>query len=119
MSSSLVYITEDRVRQLLDWEETLAAIEATLVAESQNRAVQNPRSFTYVLGTKDLLLCMPGYLQNDTSGTLACKMVTVCTNNEKLDPPLPSIIANIFLFNEKTGQLKSVSILYGNTDEID
>ncbi|GLV34992.1 uncharacterized protein CBL_09472 [Carabus blaptoides fortunei] len=108
MSSTLVHITEDRVRKLLDWEATLAAVETSLVAVSQNRAIQNPRSFTNVLGTKDLLLCMPGYVQNGTNGTLACKMVTVCANNEKLDPPLPSILANIFLFNEKSGQLKGI-----------
>ncbi|GJQ72310.1 hypothetical protein Trydic_g3399 [Trypoxylus dichotomus] len=49
---------------------------------------------------------MPGYLDTDELSSLACKVVTVFPNNVKHD--LPSILANILLFNEKTGALEAI-----------
>lgn len=112
MSVVLVHLTENRVRQLLDWRSVVDAVERSMIAVSSNRAVQTPRTFTRVLEKDDILLCMPGYLKNENSATLACKMVTAFPDNENLKPTLSSILANIFLFNENNGKLKAVRYIY-------
>lgn len=66
-----------------------------------------------------LLLTMPGYIGNysptvptDTSAnltsTLACKLVTSFKDNVSLEPPLPSVLATIVVFDVKTGKPKAV-----------
>lgn len=112
MTARLLHLTEDRVRQLLDWNSVVLAVERSMIAVSSNRAVQTPRTFTRVLDKDDILLCMPGYLKNENGATLACKMVTAFPDNEKLKPALSSILANIFLFNEINGKLKAVRIFF-------
>lgn len=84
---------------------------------------QPTRSIT--LCSKDpskLLLTMPAFVGNYrlsegvTGGdatnvgrsTLACKVVTSFRSNQQLQPPLPSINANILLFNVKTGELEAL-----------
>lgn len=110
MSESLVLIPEERVRQLLDWESVVDAVEAALKAVSQDRAVLTPRSFTKVKDGENLLLSMPGYVENANKSVLATKLVTVFPENEKRQPALPSIISNVFLFDTETGKMKAVSI---------
>lgn len=59
---------------------------------------------------------MPGYIRNytlpsistDKISTLACKLVTSFRGNSQLSPPLPNILANIFVLNSQTGELKAV-----------
>ncbi|XP_030564752.1 ketimine reductase mu-crystallin isoform X1 [Drosophila novamexicana] len=69
-----------------------------------------------------LMLTMPAFVGNYrlTAGgaggdatnvgrsTLACKVVTSFRANRQLQPPLPSICANIMLFNVKTGELEAI-----------
>lgn len=69
-----------------------------------------------------VLLTMPGFIGNyrlkhagrgDTENgqlfnTLACKLVTSFSGNKNLSPPKPSIIANICVFSEDTGELRAI-----------
>lgn len=45
---------------------------------------------------------------NKVFNTLACKLVTSFSGNKNLSPPKPSIIGNIFIFNEDTGELRAI-----------
>lgn len=40
--------------------------------------------------------------------SLGCKLVTAFPNNRELNPPKPNILANIFLFDENSGELKAI-----------
>lgn len=62
---------------------------------------------------------MPGFIHNysltkatdDTNkkfSTLACKLVTSFSANDRLNPPKPNILANIFVLNHETGELKAI-----------
>lgn len=60
---------------------------------------------------------MPGYIgnyqllsskQTKLFNSLGCKLVTAFPNNSSLQPPKPNILANIFLLNELTGELKAI-----------
>ena len=61
---------------------------------------------------------MPGFIgnyklpsvntDNTIYNTLACKLVTAFDSNASLEPPLPSILANIFLLDSNTGRLKCI-----------
>lgn len=67
-----------------------------------------------------ILFTMPGYIGNYSLplsisskpkrnvSTLACKLVTSFTNNDKLPVPLPNVLATICLFDTITGRLKCV-----------
>lgn len=105
--SQLLYIDENRVKFLLNWDETIKAVEAALVANKRKNAVQNPRSITSI-NSNNLLLTMPGYLNDEKYGALGSKLVTCFEGNYKREHPLPNILANIALFDEDTGILKAV-----------
>lgn len=107
--STLLYINEETVTKLLNWDLTFKAIETSLESVVNNSSVQSARSFTKCPKTDSLLLTMPGYLDNSTFGALGCKLVTVAPNNAKLPNPLPTINAQILLFNDTTGVLQAVS----------
>lgn len=60
---------------------------------------------------------MPGFIGNyklsthnesKPTNSLGCKLVTSFPGNEKLNPPRTNILANIFLFNENSGELKAI-----------
>lgn len=46
--------------------------------------------------------------QNKTFDTLGHKMVTSFKGNQQLEPPLPNILASIFLFDTANGRLQSI-----------
>lgn len=108
-ASSVLYLSEETVRRLLNWKLTYEAVEVALEAVSKGRVIQTPRSFTRLQEGNGILLSMPGYLKHDRFGALACKLVTSFPDNKCLSRPLPTINAHISLFDEKTGILKAVS----------
>ncbi|KAJ8972039.1 hypothetical protein NQ314_000424 [Rhamnusium bicolor] len=110
----MIFINEEEVLNLLNWDETFQAIETAMLKVSKERVVQNARNFTQVLNTKNLLLTMPGYLEDESYGGLSCKLVTMCPNNINIEKPLPTINANIMLFDHETGILKAVSLFFEN-----
>ncbi|XP_017782147.1 PREDICTED: ketimine reductase mu-crystallin [Nicrophorus vespilloides] len=105
---NVVFVDENRVESLLDWDSTLAAVEASMSRVSQGRVFQNPRTYTTVEKTQTMLLTMPGHLEDSKFGALACKLVTVADGNEKLPKPMANILANIAMFDETTGALKAI-----------
>lgn len=60
---------------------------------------------------------MPGFIgnykllctnQTKLFNSLGCKLVTAFPNNSQLQPPKPNILANIFLMNDMTGEIKAI-----------
>lgn len=103
------FITEEQVLNLLKWSDTFGAVETAMLRVSQKRVVQKARVTTEILNTENVLLTMPGYLEDERYGALACKLVTMFEGNASLKKPLPTINANIMVFDESTGILKAVS----------
>lgn len=106
--SAPIFLSEDRVKELLDWDSLYIAVLQSMKATSLQKTNQPGRTIASVSNTPNLLYCMPGYLEDDKYGSLACKLVTYWPNNDKVR--LPTIQANIMLFNETNGQLDAVSI---------
>lgn len=118
-----LFIREAVVRELLDWKDCCNAMESALVAATNNSKTadkpfssQTLRTFTSV-PDKGVLLTMPGFVGNyklssvtgdERHSTLACKLVTSFGGNPKLNPPLPTILATILMFDANTGRLKAV-----------
>ena len=118
-----LFIKEAAVRELLNWNDCVSAMESALVAASNTKksadkpfSSQTARTFTSV-PDNGVLLTMPGYAGNyelstvtgdKRHSTLACKLVTSFGGNSKLNPPLPTILATILMFDSKTGSLKAV-----------
>ncbi|CRL00139.1 CLUMA_CG013416, isoform A [Clunio marinus] len=118
-----LFIREAVVKELLSWNDCVDALESALVAATNSNksadkpfSSQTPRTFTPVPG-KGVLLSMPGFIGNyplqtvtgnERHSTLACKLVTSFSGNSKLNPPLPSILATILMFNADTGRLKAI-----------
>lgn len=110
------YISSEEVQSVLTWPLVNNAVEAALKAvssEEKNACSQPARTFTFVGDKKGVLLNMPAYLGNynlsETNlSTLGCKLVTSFSGNSQLASPMPSILANILLFDHTTGQLKTI-----------
>ncbi|KAH8336158.1 hypothetical protein KR074_004739 [Drosophila pseudoananassae] len=119
---SPAYYNADAVRPFLTWPLVNQAVESALkavVKTSSAWAAQPKRTFTPV-GAKEsdeakgILLSMTAFVGNyeKSSGggnsTLACKLVTSFSDNSQRQPPLPSILAHVLVFNHQTGQLAAI-----------
>lgn len=118
-----LFIREVVVRDLLKWNDCVVAMESALIAATNRNKIadqpyssQTSRTFTSV-PTKGVLLTMPGFIGNyplstvtggEKHSTLSCKLVTSFSGNSTLNPPLPSILATVFLFDSNTGRLKAI-----------
>lgn len=76
---------------------------------------QPPRAIARAAENYGLLFAMPAFIKNvELEGkkynAMTCKLVTSFSKNETLRPPLPNILANVFVFNDQTGVLDCVSI---------
>ncbi|KAH8283286.1 hypothetical protein KR018_004210, partial [Drosophila ironensis] len=122
-TSAPVYYGATAVRRLLTWDLVTPAVECALTAVVEAPkdekpsvfAVQPKRSFTSTGGPSGFLLTMPAFVGNystETSpephSTLACKLVTSFKGNPCQDPPLPSVLAHVLIFDPKTGVLKAI-----------
>lgn len=121
MSQAPIYVEEQTVRKILTWpmaiEATKQALSAVSNSSEKNGSLptvdQPARSFTRTAERKGVLLSMPGYVGNYSIGnkksdSLGCKLVTAFPKNLQLAQPLPNILANIFLMDSSTGQLKCI-----------
>ncbi|KAL7744073.1 hypothetical protein ACLKA6_001294 [Drosophila palustris] len=133
MNQSPTFYGEDAVRRVLNWrlvneavEEALKAVSAQQLADPHSYVSQPARGVTKADPKQSrILLTMPAFVGNyqlteagggggggDASkvdrSTLACKLVTSFRGNRELQPPLPSIAANILLFNVQTGNLETI-----------
>ncbi|KAF2904601.1 hypothetical protein ILUMI_01573 [Ignelater luminosus] len=104
--ASIVYISENRVRELLNWEETYKSIKCALESVSKERAFQDKRSAIKLGNTYNFLFSMCGGLSDKTYGGLGCKLFTYFPENFRKNEP--ALKANIFLLDEETGSLKAV-----------
>lgn len=112
MAAAPIFISEENVANLLEWNLTYDAVETSLRAISDKTATQNPRGILRVPGTNNVLYSMPGYVNHVKFGALACKLVTNFPENEcKESGNVASVNANILLFDEATGILKAVSTI--------
>jgi thiomorpholine-carboxylate dehydrogenase len=118
-----LFIRESTVKELLNWNDCVDAMESALVAATNGSKIadkpfssQTARTFTVVPG-RGVLLTMPGYVGNyklnpvtgdEKHSTLACKLVTSFGGNSQLNPPLPTILATILMFDSETGKLKAI-----------
>ncbi|XP_058054421.1 ketimine reductase mu-crystallin [Anopheles bellator] len=119
-----VFIDEDHVKRLLDWNQARYAVEAAFVSVSNqardaaNRSNDHPVSSqparTFVQADGGVLLCMPAYVgrhslmvgSGDRYSTLACKLITSFRGNAAIG--LPSINGEVFLFDNTTGKLDAI-----------
>lgn len=51
---------------------------------------------------------LPSIDEHKTFDTIGHKMVTYFGKNQQLEPPLPTILASIFLYDTVTGKLNSI-----------
>jgi len=105
---SLVYISEDKVRELLNWDKTFQVIERAMESVAKDRAFQKARAITEIPNSPNALYTMPGYLSDDKYGALGCKLVTYFPNNVNRSKPLPNTMASLLLMDDETGALKAV-----------
>ncbi|KAF5302574.1 hypothetical protein FQA39_LY10192 [Lamprigera yunnana] len=103
----LIHIAEERVRTLLHWNSTFKAMEMCFVAVSRNQTIQNPRTITQ-LSENNVIFTMPGYLKDEETSALGCKILSYFSKNENV----PTIMANILLMDDLTGTLKAVRTLF-------
>lgn len=106
--TTLVHIGEARVRELLDWDKTFTAVEKAMESVATGTAFQNPRAITHLPNTTNFLYTMPGFLADQTYGSLGCKLVSHFPNNPSRPNPLPYVLAHILLLDADTGDLKAV-----------
>ncbi|KAJ8923136.1 hypothetical protein NQ315_001690 [Exocentrus adspersus] len=104
----MLFISEEQVSNLLNWKDTFRVVEVAMLRVSQKRVVQKARVTTEILNKDDVLLTMPGYLEDEKFGALACKLVTMFKGNASLETPFPTINAHIMVFDDATGILKAV-----------
>uniref|UniRef100_A0A8W7P0J6 Ketimine reductase mu-crystallin n=1 Tax=Anopheles coluzzii TaxID=1518534 RepID=A0A8W7P0J6_ANOCL len=119
-----VFIDEDQVKQLLDWNEARYAIEQSFVSVSNqardpvarfaDQPVSSQPARTFVQAEGGVLLCMPGFVgqhrlasgSSERFSTLACKLITGFRKNASIG--LPSINGEVFVFNSTTGKLEAI-----------
>ncbi|XP_061397730.1 ketimine reductase mu-crystallin [Musca vetustissima] len=117
------YYSAEQVAKVLTWNLVNSAVEEALRATGPTEAnpqdadasfaIQPARTLTSCGDRSKILFTMPGFVGNyklndKRTNTLACKLVTSFSSNQKLTPPLPNILANILIFNSETGQLQCI-----------
>src|SRR6188508_1830200 len=92
----MLVLTREQVRELLDLDALLVALERAFVELSAGRTSVPPRIAAET--ERGLLAAMPGY----ADGILETKLVSVFAGNHKIG--LPSHQATIALFDDATGK---------------
>lgn len=87
-------------------ENSVPVVEKSLVDISikNGSTIQPPRLFMDIPDKQGLFLAMPSYSENDHA--LACKLVTSFPQNKSIG--IPSVLANILLFDPITGKIKAI-----------
>ncbi|XP_072379293.1 ketimine reductase mu-crystallin isoform X2 [Diabrotica undecimpunctata] len=106
----MIYISEDMVLRLITWDQTFQAVETAMKKYSEKQTVQNARTKTQIINKPNMLVTMPGYLNDAKYGALGCKLVSFFPGNNDLPKPMPSVLANIMLFDENSGAVKAIRI---------
>ena len=93
----MLVLSQAQVRELLDVDELIDALERALVELSAGRSSVPPRTAAFVPDERGMLASMPGYVD----GVLATKLVSVFHHNAELG--LPSHQGVIAVFDSANG----------------
>jgi alanine dehydrogenase len=99
--SSMLVLSEEQVRSLIDTEELIAALEQAHIQYSTGKAVMPVRLVVPLPQIQGRITSMPGYLSEDKA--LGMKVVTYFQNNPEKN--LPAILATVMLFSAATGKI--------------
>lgn len=111
MTSHTLFLTEEDVKTFIEWNSLFDAIKQIMADVSlkstgeDSLIIQPPRTFMHMPLRKGVLLTMPGL--SERKKVLSCKLVTSFVDNQKKHG-LPSILANVLIFDSDTGKLKAV-----------
>ncbi|KAK6625955.1 hypothetical protein RUM43_006254 [Polyplax serrata] len=107
----MLILTEEDVKGVIEWNSLFDAIkqvmsDVSLKSESGDSiAIQPARSFMHIPHKNGVLLTMPGL--SERKKVLSCKLVTSFLDNPS-KYNLPSVLANILIYDPETGKLKAV-----------
>lgn len=102
----IVFISENKVQEILNWDQMYPAMDEAIRIVSSSKLVQPPRTILNIPDSQNSFSSVPAYMNDPKYGTLACKMVSIFPQNKDA----PSIISNIMVFCNVTGELKAVSL---------
>lgn len=94
----MIYLDEDAVRELLDWDDLIAAMERTLAAFSRGEVTQPLRSIVTIDENQRYLGVMPAVVGD----VMGAKLVAFYPANAQLD--LPTHEATIVLYRTDIGR---------------
>ena len=100
----MLVISEREVKDLIDAEELIQALEQAHIQYSTGNAVMPVRLVVPLPQIEGRITSMPGYLDRDKA--LGMKVVTFFQKNPKRD--LPAILATIMLFSSETGKIIAI-----------
>jgi alanine dehydrogenase len=101
---SMLVISEQQVRGLVDIDELIEALEKAHLQYSTDRAVMPVRLVVPLPAIQGRITSMPGFLTDDKA--LGMKVVTYFQQNPTRD--LPAILATIMLFSADTGKIIAI-----------
>ncbi|XP_075224748.1 ketimine reductase mu-crystallin isoform X2 [Lycorma delicatula] len=101
---SPLYITDDQVKKLLDWNTVITAVEDAFRDVSTDSVIQPPRLLMQIPPKNGVFLALPAFSQ--TKDALACKLVTSFENNPLKG--LPTVLGIILYFDPDTGKIKAI-----------
>src|SRR5882724_700349 len=100
----MLVLSEGQVRNLIDVEDLITALEQAHTQYSTGKAVMPVRLVMPLPQIQGRITSMPGYLNEDKA--LGMKVVTYFQNNPKQN--LPAILATVMLFSAETGKMIAV-----------
>lgn len=101
---SMLVISEQQVRGLVDIDELIEALEKAHLQYSTDRAVMPVRLVVPLPAIQGRITSMPGFLTDEKA--LGMKVVTYFQQNPTRD--LPAILATIMLFSADTGKIIAI-----------
>lgn len=110
MANKLMYISEEEVQSLLDWDSLASGISHVMAEVSQKtKVIQPARIFMRIPQKNAAFLAMPAFSEGNR--VLSCKLITSFLENPTYN--LPRLMSTIMVFDPDTGQLRAV--VEGNT----
>jgi len=100
----MLILSESQVKDLIDLDELIAALEKVHIQYSTGKAVMPVRLVVPLPQVQGRITSMPGFLNEDRA--LGMKVVTYFQDNPKKN--LPAILATILLFSAATGKMVAV-----------
>lgn len=102
----MIQLNAEQVYDLLPMPEAIEAMAEAFQAISLKQTNSPPRSHLDVSEHSGTMLIMPAHVKREGQENLIVKLATVYENNPGQD--LPTVLANVFVFNPLTGQLSGI-----------